>query len=637
MFDKFLFDKRVFEDELRKSKNPLLVFKKAYKNGYNYLINCFTPGENIEFLVKQQTWLIDQLLILAWKEFITSDELSLIAVGGYGRSELHPGSDIDLLVLFQKAPTKTQRQNTELLIRTLWDVGLTIGHSVRTLRDCTAQSRSDVTVMTNLLESRVLAGNAELLGQLKLRTGIDLMWPAAKYLDAKIEEQSARHLRYDDTAYNLEPQIKEGPGGLRDLQTIGWVAHRVLGQQGLRYLISYNYLTEHEYRELIRGRNFLWKIRNALHFASGRAEDRLLFDYQRGIAQQFGYKDTTTLAVEKFMKRYYRTAGQIRLLNSTVLQQLSAVTKPKHQKHKVADLNRRFHIKNELIEIRNSNVFQTSPFALLEVFLLLQQHPDLKGIGVDTIRSIRENLFRIDAGFRQDLRCRSLFMEILKAPLGQTRALRQMNAYGILGAYIPQFGRIVGQMQHDLFHVYTVDAHLLFVVRNLRRLELPEHDTEYPAESKLMRTIFKRHRLFIAALFHDISKGQGGDHSKLGESEAFQFCRKHNLSDYDCHFVSWLVRHHLTMSWIAQREDISDVGVIDDFARLVGDQEHLDNLYLLTVADIRGTSPHVWNDWKAKLLSDLYNLTTQALRRDVGSPLFRAYCQHIRRRVPVEF
>ena len=277
--------------------------------------------------------------------------------------------------------------------------------------------------------------------------------------------------------------------------------------------------------------------------------------------------------------------------------------------------------KNDLIEIRDSNIFETSPFALLEVFLLLQQHPNLKGIGVDTIRSIRENLFRIDAGFRQDLRCRTLFMEILRAPLGQTRALRQMNAYGILGAYIPQFGRIVGQMQHDLFHVYTVDQHLLFVIRNLRRLELSEHDAEYPAESKLMRTIFKRHRLFIAALFHDISKGQGGDHSKLGESEAFQFCRRHNLSDYDCHFVSWLVRHHLTMSWIAQREDTSDVGVIDDFARLVGDQERLDNLYLLTVADIRGTSPDVWNDWKGKLLSDLYNLTTQALRRDVGSPL----------------
>ena len=613
--------------KLMGDSNRVSLVKTLLSDSIGVLKNYHLGGAPSQDIVTAHAWFVDQVIKAIWEHHAPSTEKSrsvaLIAVGGYGRSELHPGSDIDLLVLFQKAPTKGQRQNTESLIRTLWDVGLTIGHSVRTLRDCTAQSRSDVTVMTNLLESRLLAGNAELLSQLKLRTAIDLMWPAAKYLEAKIEEQSARHLRYDDTAYNLEPQIKEGPGGLRDLQTIGWVAHRVLGQQGLRYLISYNYLTEHEYRELIRGRNFLWKIRNALHFASGRAEDRLLFDYQREIAQQFGYKDTTTLAVEKLMKRYYRTAGEIRLLNTTVLQQLQAVTKPKTKgrQNKPANLNRRFCMKNELIEIRNSNVFQTSPFALLEVFLLLQQHPDLKGIGVDTIRSIRENLFRIDAGFRQDLRCRSLFMEILKAPLGQTRALRQMNAYGILGAYIPQFGRIIGQMQHDLFHVYTVDAHLLFVVRNLRRLELSEHDAEYPAESKLMRTIFKRHRLFIAALFHDISKGQGGDHSKLGESEVYQFCRKHSMSDYDCHFVSWLVRHHLTMSWIAQREDTSDVGVIDDFARLVGDQEHLDNLYLLTVADIRGTSPHVWNDWKAKLLSDLYNLTTQALRRDVGSPL----------------
>ena len=610
-----------------KDDNRVSLVKALLSQSNDVLRSYHLSGAPSQDIVTAHAWFVDQVIKAIWEYHAPSTEkdrsVALIAVGGYGRSELHPGSDIDLLVLFQKAPSKTQRQSTETLIRALWDVGLTIGHSVRTIRDCTSQSRNDVTVMTNLLESRLLAGDAELLSQLKLRTGIDMMWPAAKYLEAKIDEQLTRHLRYDDTAYNLEPQIKEGPGGLRDLQTIGWVAHRVLSQQGLRYLISYNYLTEHEFRQLIRGRNFLWKIRNALHFASDRTEDRLLFDYQREIAQQFGYKDTTTLAVEKFMKRYYRTAGEIRLLNTTVLQQLQAVTKSatKDRKNTSTDLNRRFHMKNGLIEINNPTVFQTSPFALLEIFSLLQLHPDLKGIGVDTIRSIRENLFRIDAEFRQDLRCRSLFMEILKAPVGQTRALRQMNAYGILGAYIPQFGRIIGQMQHDLFHVYTVDAHLLFVVRNLRRLELTEHDHEYPADSNLMRKIFKRHRLFIAALFHDISKGQGGDHSKLGESEAYQFCRKHSMSDYDCHFVSWLVRHHLTMSWIGQREDTSDVGVIDDFARLVGDQEHLDNLYLLTVADIRGTSPHVWNDWKAKLLSDLYNLTTQALRRDVGTPL----------------
>ena len=515
-----ILDTRILH-RLMEDSNRVSLVKTLLNESKGVLRNYHLGGAPSQDIVTAHAWFVDQVIKAIWEHHAPTAEkgrsVALIAVGGYGRSELHPGSDIDLLVLFQKAPTKTQRQNTESLIRTLWDVGLTIGHSVRTLRDCTSQSRNDVTVMTNLLESRVLAGDAELLSQLKLKTGIDLMWPAAKYLEAKIEEQSARHLRYDDTAYNLEPQIKEGPGGLRDVQTIGWVAHRVLSQQGLRYLISYNYLTEHEYRDLIRGRNFLWKIRTALHFASGRAEDRLLFDYQREIAQQFGYKDTTTLAVEKLMKRYYRTAGEIRLLNTTVLQQLQAVTKPKTKgrENKAVDLNRRFYMKNAVIEIRNPNVFQTSPFALLEVFLLLQQHPDLKGIGVDTIRSIRENLFRIDAGFRQDLRCRSLFMEILKAPLGQTRALRQMNAYGILGAYIPQFGRIIGQMQHDLFHVYTVDAHLLFVVRNLRRLEMPEHDAEYPAESQLMRTIFKRHRLFIAALFHDISKGQGGDHSKL--------------------------------------------------------------------------------------------------------------------------
>ncbi|MBH75294.1 MAG: [protein-PII] uridylyltransferase, partial [Dehalococcoidia bacterium] len=263
--------------------NRVSLVKTLLLESNGVLRNYHLGGAPSQDIVTAHAWFVDQVIKAIWEHHAPSAEkgrsVALIAVGGYGRSELHPGSDIDLLVLFQKAPTKTQRQNTESLIRTLWDVGLTIGHSVRTLRDCTSQSRNDVTVMTNLLESRVLAGDAELLSQLKLQTGVDLMWPAAKYLEAKIEEQSARHLRYDDTAYNLEPQIKEGPGGLRDLQTIGWVAHRVLSQQGLRYLISYNYLTEHEYRDLIRGRNFLWKIRTALHFASGRAEDRLLFDY----------------------------------------------------------------------------------------------------------------------------------------------------------------------------------------------------------------------------------------------------------------------------------------------------------------------------------------------------------------------
>ena len=583
-------------------------------------------GAPAQEIVSAYSWLMDQILVAAWNSIVPATDrersVALIAVGGYGREELQPGSDIDLLVLFHRSPGNRQREFTEELIRFFWDIGLSVGHSVRTLKECTAQCKRDVTVMTNLMESRILSGNRSLLTRLRSRTSPTKMWSADRFMIAKLNEQAARHLRYNDTTYNLEPHLKEGPGGLRDIHTMEWVAQRCVGVDSLHQLIPLSYLTEPEYRGLLRGRNFLWRLRNALHFLSGRSEDRLLFDYQRDIAAQFGYTDSANLAVEKLMKRYYRTAREVRLLNEILLQQIQDNINLS-PRTRLTVLNRRFHHRAGYIEARQPEVFRKHPFALLEVFLLLQQNPGLKGIGAGTIRLIRSSLQLIDSDFRRDIRCRSLFMEIMRAPLGQTRALRHMTAYGILGAYIPQFGRVVGQMQHDLFHVYTVDAHLLFVVRNLRRLELPEHEIELPQASRMMRNLFKRHRLFLAALFHDISKGQGGDHSELGEAEAYRFCKRHDLSDYDCHFVSWLVRNHLLMSWTAQREDISDPDVIDRFARLSGDQEHLDNLYLLTVADIRGTSPHVWNDWKGKLLSDLHAATSQALRRDQGVPIKR--------------
>ena len=583
-------------------------------------------GAPAQEIVSAHAWMMDQILIAAWSSFVPSADqersVALIAVGGYGRGELQPGSDIDLLVLYQRTPGRKQREFTGNLIRFLWDIGLNVAHSVRTLKECTTQCAQDVTVMTNLMESRFLSGNHNLLIQLRSRTDTSRMWTANQFIKAKLDEQTNRHLRYNDTAYNLEPHLKEGPGGLRDIHTMEWIAQRCLSVVSLRKLIPLNYLTDAELRGLIRGRNFLWRLRNALHFLSDRSEDRLLFDYQREIAVQFGYTDSANLAVEKLMKRYYRTAREIRLLNEILLQQIQDNVSPSPRSDP-NPLNRRFQQRGGYIEARQPDVFQKYPFALLEVFLLLQQNPDLKGIRAGTVRLIRSNLKLINSEFRRDIRCRSLFMEIMRAPLGQTRALRQMTAYGILGSYIPQFGRIVGQMQHDLFHVYTVDAHLLFVVRNLRRLELPEHELELPQASQIMGALFKRHRLFLAALFHDVSKGQGGDHSKMGETEAFRFCKRHDMSDYDCHFVSWLVRNHLLMSWTAQREDISDPDVIDRFARQTGDQEHLDNLYLLTVADIRGTSPHVWNDWKGKLLSDLHAATSQALRRDRGTPIKR--------------
>jgi len=622
---KQLFDVERFRTKISELAEPLPLFRTAVENGRNTLQKHHNAGVPASKILSFNSWFIDQIIISAWIKLIPKtmdhERSTLIAVGGYGRQELHPQSDIDLMILFKSPPDSTERSFLETYIRFLWDIGLQVGHSVRTLRDCLTQSQQDVTVLTNLMESRPLFGNGQLGEELTLKLNPSNVWNMRDYFRAKTEEQEARHHFYNDTAYNLEPHIKEGPGGLRDIHTITWIAQRHFSSRDLTELTRRKFLTKEECRMLIRGRNFLWKIRNSLHFLAKRQEDRLLFDYQKDIASEFGYQDDdTSLAVEKFMKRYYRTVKELRFLNDLLLQYFHQEILTKSRKT-VVDLNPRFRLIDGLIGTKHSRVFQKQPFALLEVFLLLQQNSDVRGIQASTIRQLWSSRKLVDSSFRKDIRCRALFMEILRAPSGQLHALRRMNDYGILGAYVPVFGKVVGQMQHDLFHFFTVDAHLLFVLRNLRRLEIPAYDSELPFPSSLMRTIYKRHRLFLAALFHDIAKGRGGDHSKLGEKEAYEFCRLHDLSEYDAKFVAWLVRHHLLMSWFAQREDISEPTVITRFAELVGNQERLDNLYLLTVADIRGTNPYVWNDWKDQLLFDLYLATSRALQRGIDVPI----------------
>jgi len=604
--------------------DALTRFRQCLDSGRNALENYHLNGASAQDIVFTHAWLIDQLLRSVWHYAQTGSNATspaaLIATGGYGRGELHPGSDIDLLILFERKPETAQTRLIEAFIRLLWDIGLEVGHSVRTLRDCSEQAARDITVITNLMESRLILGEEYLLERMYERIRPGKMWPARKFFQAKVSEQIARHARYNDTAYNLEPHLKEGPGGLRDIQTIQWVAQRYFGTSNLHDLSEHGFLTEEEVRTLVRGRNLLWRLRNALHFLSGRSEDRLLFDFQHEIARQLHYQDSAELAVEKLMKRFYRTVKELRVLNEILLQHFEeAILHP--GKRRTLRINRRFRAVDGFLELARADVFSRQPFAIMEAFALLQQDHRLRGIRASTIRHIQASIPLIDTAFRQDIRCRSLFLEIIKAAGGQTRILRRMNAYGILGAYIPQFGRVVGQMQHDLFHVYTIDAHLLFVLRNLRRLEVPEHAGELPFCSSLMQSLFKKHRLYLAALFHDVAKGRGGDHSALGELDAYRFCKLHDLSEYDAHLVAWLVRKHLLMSWVAQRQDISDPQVIDRFANEVGDQDHLDNLYLLTVADIRGTGPQVWNEWKGKLLMDLYNETTRALRRGTGSPI----------------
>ena len=615
---KKLFNDAAFDATLKSTDNSLALFRDTLQQGNESLLQRYENNENIETLVQENAWLIDQLLSHAWQNTFdrVEPQPSLIAVGGYGRGELHPGSDIDLLLLFAEDSIKSCKEKIESFLTMLWDIGLEVGQSVRTINDCVTEAEKDITVMTNLVESRFIAGNEPLFQQMLDATSPDKIWSSKAFFEAKLNEQQQRHLRYDDTAYKLEPNVKESPGGLRDIQTIGWVAKRYFGAKDLHELVAHDFLTEDEYNSLIQGQNLLWKIRFALHILTGRHEDRLLFDHQRTLALKFDFDDDGhNLAVEQFMQQYYRTVMELDRLNEMLLQLFQEAILYADDSPEPKPINRRFQSIKGFIEVTHDKVFEHAPHALLEIFMLLQIHSELKGIRASTIRLIRSSTDLINDKVRNDLRTKSLFMEIMRQPHGVTHELRRMNRYGVLAAYLPAFAHIVGRMQYDLFHTYTVDEHILFVVRNMRRFTVPEHHHEFPLCSKIIEHIGKPELLYLAGLYHDIAKGRGGDHSELGEEEAINLCQSHGLGEYDTSLVAWLVRNHLVMSTTAQRKDISDPEVIQTFADLVGDRTHLDYIYLLTVADIRATSPKMWNAWKDSLLKELYHSTLDALRK----------------------
>jgi len=604
--------------------NALAGFRTLLKANDARFKSLFQSGVPVHELVFARARLMDALLGRVWLQYFEADaaDLALVAVGGYGRGELHPGSDVDLMILLDDAALTTRRDGLEGFLTFLWDIGLEVGHSVRTVEDCAREGASDITVATSLMESRRLTGSATLFEQMRAMTGPDRIWPDGAFFETKRQERIERCHKYNETAFNLEPNIKDGPGGLRDLQMIGWVTKRHFGAGTLRELIDHGFLSQSEYDELIECRNFLWRVRFALHALTGRREDVLLFDHQRRVARQFGYQDhDQNLGVEQFMQRYYRTVNALCQLNEMLLQLFEEAILLADDSDEPEPVSRRFQARRGYLEAIRPNVFLRYPFALLEIFLVLQQFPELKGIRASTIRLIREHRPLIDDKFRNDVRTRSLFMEILRQPHGVTQQLRLMNAYGVLPAYLPAFGHIVGRMQYDLFHAYTVDQHILFVVRNLRRFFLPQFARDLPRCSAIMDRLPKPELLYIAGLYHDIAKGRGGDHSELGAFDAERFCQQHGLSSFDTRLVAWLVRHHLTLSMTAQKKDIHDPEVINDFARLMGDQLHLDYLYLLTVADIRATNPKLWNTWRNSLLWQLYEATRRALRRGLDNPL----------------
>ena len=598
------------------------AYRDLLRQAHEELKARFLAEEPVEDLVHARASLIDAVLREAWRtqSLAHSGDWALVAVGGYGRGELHPCSDIDILLLVPEPPDAQGRSAVEQFVAFLWDIGLEVGHSVRTVDECAQESVADVSVMTTLLEARLLAGNGTLVTQMRAALSPERVWPVKEFFEAKVREQADRHLKAHDTAYNLEPNVKTGPGGLRDIQTIAWVAKRHFGSDTLDGLAIHGFLSAAELRRLKQAQAFLWKVRFGLHIVTGRREDRLLFDHQIRLAQMFGYEDASyTLAVEQLMQRYYRTVMDVSLLNELLLQVFREAILTESEPPR--PLNARFQVRNGSLEAVSEDVFARTPSALLELFVLLQQNPDIKGVRSSTMRAVARNLWLIDEEFRQNPRHHRLFLEILRSPIGVTHELRRTNTYGVLGRYIPAFGRIVGRMQYDLFHAYTVDAHTLFVVSNLRRFAIPRYDLELPEASRIMQQLPRPEIGYLAALFHDIAKGRGGDHSELGAVDAEAFCLEQGLSPYDARLVAWLVRSHLELSITAQKQDISDPQVINAFARKVGDETHLDYLYVLTCADVRATNPKLWNSWKASLFHDFYDRVRRALRRGLESPI----------------
>ncbi len=616
----FLFDNDCFTEELLSSASPIGVFKKTLQDGTRILNDAFDTGRTVVELVHKRADFIDQLLIHVWQSIINCEDLSLVAVGGYGRGELHPASDIDLMILEKSRSNKETNEQIQQFLTFLWDIGLEVGHSVRTIKDCVSEGKADITVATNIMEARLLAGNSVLFDSMRNKTGPKKIWPTKKFFKAKLQEQVERHKKYANTEHSLEPNIKEGPGGLRDIQMIGWVAKRHFGVESLHDLVAHDFLTEEEYLRLEAGQTFLWRIRYALHNLTGRHDDRLLFDRQRHIAQVFGFHAEDNSGVEQFMKLYYQMVRELSRLNEMLLQHFQEAIIYATRREKIKSINKRFQIRNDFIEVCHDNVFEWYPFALLEIFLIKQQNLSIKGIRASTIRLIREYSYLIDDDFRNDIRNKSLFMEIIRQPRYVGHELRRMHRYGVLSKYLPAFGKIEGQMQFDLFHVYSVDEHILFVIQNMRHFGLPEYADTYPHCQKILKKIPKQELLYLSGLFHDIAKGRQGDHAKLGAKDAVDFCKRHGLSTYDADFVGWLVENHLILSKTAQREDINDPEVINKFAVKMGDREHLNYLYLLTVADVNGTNPELWNTWKDSLFSQLYDETTRALRRGLENP-----------------
>ncbi|MGS2721959.1 [protein-PII] uridylyltransferase [Paraglaciecola aestuariivivens] len=598
--------------KLINSPDNIGAYKAIVANSYQWL-SSELPSGKVSGLVLGRATLVDALLRHIWQllKLHLEKDVALVAVGGYGRGQLQPYSDIDLLILSKKQLSKHQEESLGQFITLLWDIGLDVGQSVRTIKETFAQAKQDVTIATNLVEARLLIGSEDTFAALQDQLNSKHYWSSKDFFLAKVKEQKERHRKFKDTSYNLEPNVKESPGCLRDIQSIGWVAKKHFNVLEGNELVKHGYFNPLEHDELLECRENLWRIRFALHIVAGRSENRLLFDYQADVAALVGYGNQGKASVERMMKDFFRTVRRISELNKMLMQRFRQDVLALKVKQQLK-INDQFELLDGLIAPTQENVF-TSPEAILEFLLLVADHEEIKDLHSSCLRQLRQarRAFR-NQYFVEREPCRVLFLQLLSHPNFFTLGWDIMHNHGILQAYIPQWDQIVGMMQFDLFHAYTVDEHTHRLVKNIYHYGQPENKA-FPRCGNIVKNLDKPELLYIAAIFHDIGKGRNGDHSKLGAIDVEAFCQTHNINATDTELIRWLVESHLLMSVIAQRRDIYDPQVINEFAQAVRTQNNLNHLYVLTLADIRATNDNLWNDWKASLLRELYLLTQKAL------------------------
>ena len=587
------------------------------------IVEAWRAGAPALALANARGAAIERIVAHVWTACIgESKAIALYAVGGFGRGAMFPYSDVDLLVLCEAAPQGSSVRALESFFVLLWDLGLKPGHALRTLAECRELAAQEATIYTSLLDARRIAGAEAIDSGLAALLADERVWPRATYLAAKHADRMQRHARFGDTAYNLEPNLKDGPGGLRDAQMMLWLGRRLFGAPTFAALAQQDLILPAEAATLESAVALLGRIRFALHLSAGRAEERLLFDYQRELARQFGYSDEhrRNLGVEQFMQEFYRAAIAIERLGEQFLQRCEEALEGGTQMSAPVRLNVDFIAVGGRLDCDPADLLRQRPAALIDLFRVWIEHPQITALRADLVRRIHEALDVVGADLPHDDEVNAAFAKLLRKGAPAVEAIARMNHYGVLAHYLPAFGRVVGRMQYDLFHAYTVDEHTMRVLRNVARFAEPEDSREFALGHELWSRIAKPELLLLAAIFHDIAKGRGGDHSELGEAEAREFCARLQLSRADTDLVAWLVRWHLLMSVTAQRQDITNPDVVHRFAVSVAEWEQLDYLYLLTVADISGTSAKLWNSWKDRLLADLYVSARYVLRGGLERP-----------------